>query len=286
MTYSLALFSQDRLIIATAIPTISDHFHDVTSIGWYGSAYMLSNCALTLLYGKCYALFDAKSTYIGAVLLFEIGSAVCGSAPTSVAFILGRVIAGVGASGIVTGAVMIMVFSMPLAKRPLYQGLFGLVFGLASAVGPLLGGAFTSGPTTWRWCFYINLPLAGVALAGIVFLLHVPPSIEAAAPLSLRQKIFQLDLIGTGAFVPGVVCLLLALQWGGIVYPWSNGRIVALLVLAGVLLVVFVMVQVLRPDTATVPPRVFGQRSVYSVTFVSLCTGAHQMTFGKSRLQL
>jgi len=99
------LFLQDRLIIATAIPEITNTFNSVTDIGWYGSAFLLTNCAFQLVFGKLFAIFSVKGTFLTAVVLFEIGSAVCGAAPNSTAFIIGRAIAGVGAAGIMSGTV-------------------------------------------------------------------------------------------------------------------------------------------------------------------------------------
>ncbi len=111
---------------------------------------------------------------------------------------------------------MCIVYIVPLSQRPKIQGAFGALFGIASIVGPLLGGAFTSN-VTWRWCFYINLPIGGVAMLVIALFLEAPPRDDAKLPLG--KKILKLDLLGTSLLIPGVVCLLLALQWGGPKYP-------------------------------------------------------------------
>ena len=110
-----------------------------------------------LLFGKNYTFYSIKMVFLSAIGLFEIGSAICGAAPNSTAFIVGRAIAGLGSSGIFGGAIVIMVHTTPLAKRPMYQGLFGAVFGIASVVGPLLGGAFTQ-YVSWRWCKFNLYP--------------------------------------------------------------------------------------------------------------------------------
>ncbi len=109
-------------------------------------------------------------------------------------------------------------YAVPLHKRPMYQGLFGAVFGLSSVIGPLLGGAFTT-KVTWRWCFYINLPFGAIAMVFIFLLLDIPE--RETTKLPLLKKIMQLDLYGTAAILPGCVCLLLALQWGGLTYQVS-----------------------------------------------------------------
>ncbi|KAF4831765.1 Efflux pump aflT [Colletotrichum siamense] len=271
---SMFLVSLDRLIITTAIPKITDEFDSVTDVGWYGSVFLLTTCAFQLLFGKIYSFYSIKATFLVSVLLFEVGSAICGAAPSSDVFIFGRALAGVGSAGILTGVIIVIVHAVPLHKRPMYQGMFGAVFGIASIIGPLVGGAFTT-RLTWRWCFYINLPFGGVAALVIVFLLKLPD--REASTLSTKAKLAQLDFYGTSVLIPGTVCLLLALQWGGLTYAWNNGRIVALLVLACVLLLGFVMVQIFLPKTATIPPKVFKQRSILAGVFATFCIGSQNM---------
>ncbi|CAN8095623.1 unnamed protein product [Discula destructiva] len=271
---SMFLVALDRLIISTAIPQITDDFHSATDIGWYGSAYMLTNAAFQLSFGKLYTFYSVKTVFLSAVALFEIGSAICGAAPSSTAFIVGRAISGIGSAGIMSGAIVVIVYAVPLPRRPMFQGLFGAVFGLASVIGPLLGGAFTT-KISWRWCFYINLPFGAVAAVFIFFLLNVAD--RSTVHASTRDKLAQMDFLGLFFFVPAVVCLLLALQWGGSTYAWGSARIIALLVLAAVLSVAFVAVQILRPATATVPPRIFMQRSVIAGLCATFTIGASMM---------
>lgn len=112
-------------------------------MGWYGSAYMLTGCTTQLLVGRLYTFYSQKVVYLSSLFLFELGSAICGAAPNSIVFIVGRAIAGLGSGGVFTGAIILMIPLVPLRKRPIFQGLGGALFGIASVVGPLLGGAFT-----------------------------------------------------------------------------------------------------------------------------------------------
>ncbi|KAH1398584.1 hypothetical protein KXX49_003173 [Aspergillus fumigatus] len=269
------LVSLDRLIISPAIPQITDEFHSAGDIGWYGTAYLLTNCAFQLLFGKVYTVFSIKATFMTSIVLFEVGSALCGAAPNSIGFILGRAIAGLGSGGIFAGALTVIVYALPLHKRPKYQGAFGAVFGVASVAGPLVGGAFTTN-VTWRWCFYINLPLGAVVIA-TTLLFEIPD--HQNAPKPLKGKLRQLNGLGVLTIMPGVVCLCLALQWGGSQYAWGEGRIVALLVLTFLCLIAFVLIQVWKPEQATLPPRVFLQRSIASGFWASCCFGAHMIVF-------
>ncbi|KAF4253519.1 hypothetical protein KXW98_006495 [Aspergillus fumigatus] len=270
------LVSLDRLIISPAIPQITDEFHSAGDIGWYGTAYLLTNCAFQLLFGKVYTVFSIKATFMTSIVLFEVGSALCGAAPNSIGFILGRAIAGLGSGGIFAGALTVIVYALPLHKRPKYQGAFGAVFGVASVAGPLVGGAFTTN-VTWRWCFYINLPLGAVVIATTLLFFEIPD--HQNAPKPLKGKLRQLNGLGVLTIMPGVVCLCLALQWGGSQYAWGEGRIVALLVLTFLCLIAFVLIQVWKPEQATLPPRVFLQRSIASGFWASCCFGAHMIVF-------
>lgn len=264
----------DNTIISTAIPKITDHFHALDDVGWYASAYLLTTCALQLMWRKLYTFYPIKWTYITALFLFEIGTLICAIAPSSTIFIVGRAIAGAGGGGIGTGSFLLIAHYVPVHKRSILVGLVGTVYALGSIAGPLVGGALTDNPNlTWRWCFYINLPLGGFAIAVIFFFLTLPSSNEGDR-ISFREQLRQMDLPGTFLIMSGVVCLLLALQWGGTTYPWQNGRIIALLVLACLLLIGFVIVQVFSGDRATVPARVFLQRNIWSSALFCSCVSA------------
>ncbi|KAF1835106.1 MFS general substrate transporter [Decorospora gaudefroyi] len=275
---SIFLVALDRTIIGPAIPAITNEFNSIGDIGWYGSAYMLTAAGFILLYGRVYTFFPTKPVFLSGIFLFEAGSVVCGAAQTSTTLIIGRAVAGLGSSGIFTGAILIMLNTVPLAKRPMLQSLFGACFGVASVAGPLLGGAFTGmSAAGWRWCFYINLPLGGLTVVVVCFLLKVE---EQKPKLSTwKETVKHLDPLGTTLFLPSITCLLLALEWGAADHPWSSPRLIALLVVFAVLLVAFVTWQYFtRNTTATVPARIVLQRSVAFGGASQFCVGATMLT--------
>ncbi|KAK3988686.1 MFS transporter [Cladorrhinum sp. PSN332] len=271
---SVFLMALDQSIIATAIPKITGRFNSIEDVGWYGSAYLLTTAALQLQFGKLYTFLSIKWTFLGAIGVFELGSLLCGVARSSTMLILGRAIAGVGAAGIFSGAVLILANSVPLARRPAYTGLIASMYGISSITGPLLGGAFTD-KVSWRWCFLINLPVGGIAIVCIALFFPDPKrEIGVSASETWLQRIDRFDPVGTVLFMPGVVCLLLALQWGGLRYAWGSGRIIALFALAGVLLLAFCAVQVWRQENATVPPRILHNRTVWASVIYAFALGA------------
>ncbi|KAI4650396.1 hypothetical protein J4E93_002752 [Alternaria ventricosa] len=267
------LVALDRMIIATAIPAITNTYGTIADIGWYGSGYMLTCAIFNPLFGKIYQLYDTKWTFLVSIFLFEVGSALCGAAPTSVVLIVGRAVAGIGAAGLQCGAVMIIVPLVPLRRRPIFTSFLGLAFGVSSVLGPFIGGTFTDNPTlTWRWCFYINLPIGALTFACVFFFLHLPSAPKEK--LSILVQLKRLDPIGLLFFVPSMVCLILALQWGGTTDPWSAPRIIGLLVTFAVTFIAFLVVEFTMPDTAMAPPRVILNRSMGgAMLFVFLLAG-------------
>jgi EmrB/QacA subfamily drug resistance transporter len=270
------LVALDRTITGVAIPQITNQFHSTDDIGWYGSVYMVTTCGFVCFFGRVYTLFSSKWIFLSGVIVFEIGSALCGAAPNSIALIVGRAISGVGAAAIFTGSIVIMVHTVPLQRRPLYTSLFGACFGVSSVAGPLLGGAFTGSKATWRWCFYINLPLGAITVAALVFFLHIPAQKQQ---LSVKDRLASLDPVGSVLLLSSITCLLLALQWGGSKYAWSEWRVIVLLVLFAVLTLLFIWLQYATQNTtASIPARIIRQRSVFVGAFYQFLAGAVLMT--------
>lgn len=263
----------DNTIISTAVPRITHDFHSIDDVGWYAAIYPLMSCAFQPSYGKIYTLFSSKLVFLAALLIFEIGSVVCATAPNSHVFILGRALAGLGSAGIQAGTTLILAECVPLRQRPTWNSIIGSIFAVGSVVGPLLGGAF-SDSTTWRWCFYINLPIGGAVMVFIAFFYDGSRGGKRAFKSTrFRSQIARFDLAGTFTFVSATICLLLALSWGGTTYAWDNARIIALLTVAGVLFCSFVGVEYWRKDSAIIPLRLLRRRSISAAIWFGLCLG-------------
>lgn len=223
--------------------------------------------------GKIYRQYDPKWVFIATFLLFEIGSVICATAQNSVTFIVGRAIAGLGSGGSATGMMTIMVYIIPLHKRPMYQAIGGLSIGFTSVLGPLIGGAFTTN-VSWRWCFYINLCVGMPFIGYLAFFLKLP-NIPKREKISFREQTRKLDPVGTIIFIGGVTSLLLAVQWGGTAYPWNDGRIISLFVVFGVSTPIFVWIQYRAGDDASMPLRIITQRTVaLATTYATLIGGS------------
>ncbi|KAJ5673931.1 MFS general substrate transporter [Penicillium macrosclerotiorum] len=219
LALGLALFlvALDMTIISTAIPSITKEFHSIDSQGWYGSAFFLTDGATQASWGKIYRFFPLKICFIISMAVFEAGSLICALANWPIMLIVGRAIAGVGAAGVASGAYTILAVSAAPRIRGSLTAIFGMSYAFASFVGPLLGGVFTT-ETTWRWCFWINLPIGGLALAAILFLFTPPvgPKPEPATWISIFK---QVDLTGVMLLTSTMICYLLAMEWGVLSSP-------------------------------------------------------------------
>ena len=165
-----------------------------------------------------------------------------------------------GGAGIASGVYTIIAFAVPPEKRPTFTGLLGASYGCASVIGPLLGGVFTS-HATWRWCFYVNLPLGG-ASAAVVFLLFHAPAHSKPAKASWQEKILQMDPLGTFTIMAAIVCFLLALQWGGVTKAWSDSSVIGTLVGFALLLIVFGGIEWYMGDRAIIQGALLGRREI------------------------
>ncbi|KAK3389374.1 putative MFS multidrug transporter [Podospora didyma] len=262
------LMTLDQTILATvsgalAIPYITDEFHSLLDVGWYASAFQISNAALQPLTGKVYSRMNIKWTFLSFFLIFEIGSAVCGAAQSSIMLIIGRAIAGLGSSGLMNGALTILANAVPPQKQPGYIGLSLAIAQLGIVAGPLVGGALTE-YASWRWCFYINLPLA-VCVVPVFLLMHIPEQVAKPKWTTVLKRPFQeFDLVGFALFAPAAIMFFLALQYGGNQFAWGSATVIGLFVGAGATFGVWIGWDVYRGEDAMVPISVLRNRRVWA----------------------
>ncbi|KAK6225688.1 major facilitator superfamily transporter [Colletotrichum tabaci] len=260
----------DEGIIATAIPRITDDFGSLTDVGWYGSAYQMTLCAFQLVFGRLYNQFSIKTVFLASLAVFELGSLVCAVSPSSTAFVAGRAVAGLGASGLQSGCMVLISATLPAKQLPMYVGAIGMVYGVAAVLGPVVGGVITNSRLTWRWCFYINLPIAVPPAVATLFLVKSPPPTDEQRRPWL-EKIRGLDYLGMVLLLPGITSLLLALQFGGALFAWDDRRTIACFVVSGVLVVGFVVEQWWMGEKALVPPRLATMRVVAFGALFGFC---------------
>ncbi|OAA70101.1 Major facilitator superfamily domain, general substrate transporter [Akanthomyces lecanii RCEF 1005] len=219
------LYGLDTTIAADVQAQAYESLGHIENLPWIGLAFPMASAAMILPLGRAYGLIDVKALVIASVCLFEIGSAICGAAPTSNALIVGRAVAGIGGAGMYLGALTYMTsFSTP-QEAPIYNALTGLSWGVGCILGPVIGGAFSVSSATWRWAFYINLPLAGFILPVYIFFV---PGRNPRPDLKVLPKLKEIDWIGTSLFAATVVLFMIVLTFGGSTFAWKSGGSIAL----------------------------------------------------------
>jgi EmrB/QacA subfamily drug resistance transporter len=224
----LLLASLDQTIVATALPTIVGELGGLEHLSWVVTAYLLASTVTGPLYGKFGDLYGRKIVLQIAIVIFLVGSALCGIAQNMPQLIAFRAVQGLGAGGLIVTSIAVVGDIIPPRDRGRYQGLFGAVFGLSTIVGPLLGGFFVDN-LSWRWIFYVNLPIGAVALFVIGAVFHTRTT----------RVEHDIDYLGASLLAGGLSCVVLFTSLGGTTFAWDSPESTTLLVLAIVLLVAF-----------------------------------------------
>ncbi|KAK1485980.1 major facilitator superfamily transporter [Colletotrichum tamarilloi] len=267
------LVALDMSIIATAIPKITREFQSLDQVGWYGSGFLLTLAGFVSLWGKAFKHASIKWVFLSAVVVFELGSLICGVAQNSTTLIVGRAIQGFGGAGMTSGVYLIVSVSVVQKLVPAFLGLLSGIFSVASVVGPLLGGAFTD-RLTWRWCFYINLIVGAPSILFLAFF-YKPPAHHKIEPIGWKDFIYTLDLPGVAVVLGGLTCFILAIEYGGVTKAWNSGTVIGLLVAFGVLVIVFIVLEWYQGDRALLVGRLMKRRTIAAcAVFVSILFSA------------
>lgn len=265
---ALALASLDQNIVGIALPVIVSDLGGLAHLSWVVTAFLVTSTATTPLYGKLSDMYGRKPLFIIAIVIFLAGSSFCGLATSMTQLILFRGIQGLGAGGLITLAQTTIADLVPPRERGRYQGLFGAVFGFSSVAGPLLGG-FITDALSWRWIFYINLPVGLLALALIGFGFHRPHH-------AVTHKV---DYAGAILLTAATVCMLMVLTWGGVQYGWTSPVIAGLSLAVCVLVVLLVRVE-RRSSEPILSPHIFHNKvfviatAVMGLTFMGIFSAA------------
>lgn len=257
----MLLAALDQTIVSTALPTIVSELGGLDHLSWVVTAYLLAATAATPLWGKLGDQYGRKKLFQTAIVIFLIGSALCGVAQNMPQLIGFRALQGLGGGGLMVLSMAIVGDLVTPRERGKYQGLFGAVFGVTSVLGPLLGGFFTE-HLSWRWVFYINLPIGVVALVVIAAVLHIP----------VHREKHTIDYLGTFLIASVATALVLVASLGGTTWAWGSPQIIALAVLAVVLLVAFIAVE-RRAVEPVLPLKLFRIKTFSLVAVISFVIG-------------
>ncbi|KAI1765635.1 major facilitator superfamily domain-containing protein [Hypoxylon sp. FL1150] len=277
VTLGVLLISFNATALGTAIPAITVEFNTVDDVGWYSSSYLIANCVMVPFVGKLYRSFRIKVVFVTFIAIFEIGSLIAALSTSSMMLIIARAISGIGGSGILNGGSTIVAATVPIAERSFLNSIILGCFALGQAAGPLIGGALTQG-ITWRWCFYINLPIGGLVIFLFVFVVRLPIPTLLKKKMSLLERVLDIDLVGFVGVAAASTMLLTGLQWGGTEFPWNSAIIIGLICGGVATFAVAGGWLVYKGESALLPPRLLRNRINIMITITSFAQSGGTLT--------
>ncbi|XP_014553264.1 hypothetical protein COCVIDRAFT_108168 [Bipolaris victoriae FI3] len=255
LAVAILLVALDVTIVTTALPTISEQFKSAAGYTWIGTAYLIAQSAAAPIWGKVSDIFGRKPVLLLTNAIFFVGSLLAGVAVDMDMLIAARVIQGIGGGGLTILVNITISDLFSVRDRGAYYGMIGGVWALASSLGPVVGGLFTQ-KVSWRWCFYINLPLDGLAFFILFFFLDV-----RTPKTPLREGLKAVDWLGSLAMVGGVIMLLLGLEFGGITHPWDSATVLCLIIFGAVVIGIFFLIEWRVAPYPLMPLDLFSKRS-------------------------
>ncbi|PVV02672.1 hypothetical protein BB560_002870 [Smittium megazygosporum] len=265
----LAIFiaGLDNTILATSLPTISNHFNDFTKSSWIITANLVTTTCFQPLYGKISDIFGHREAFILAIAIFIISSIISGLAQSITMLICSRALSGIGGAGITVMVQIIISQIISLRERGKYSGFIGVSWGLSSVVGPLLGGYFTD-KVSWRWCFFINVPIGVITGTAVLILIKLPHPQG-----TWKSKVKRIDFVGITLLLIGLILILLALNFGGVKFAWNSAPTICLLVFGVVIIAAFAYHQYRYPPEPIIPVRMLSIRNFWAVISAQFCLG-------------
>ncbi|GJE94802.1 MFS general substrate transporter [Phanerochaete sordida] len=267
LSVALACSFLDQTIIATALPRIASDLHSGRESSWVATAYLLTSLSFTPLYGRWSDVFGRKIVLLVSLFVFLVFSLACALAQTMIQLIIFRAFQGIGGGAIITMVLIIVSDIVSLKDRGKYQGINEAVIALSNGFGPVIGGLFAE-YTTWRWAFWINLPLGGIAIAVGIWLLPLK-KVHGA----MREKLVQIDYVGSFLTIASSILLLLGLNWGGVTYPWGSAPVLVPLLLGGAVFALFLFWEARFAKLPIIPVHIFKVKTVSGVYIATMMNG-------------
>ncbi|TIA87123.1 hypothetical protein E3P99_03372 [Wallemia hederae] len=270
---AIFLAALDSTIVATALPSISAELQmSSAEYSWVGSAFMMCSTAVIPLVARIGSIIGEKVVFIVGILVFLLGSGLCGGAKTGFWLCIARGVQGLGGGTILSSVQIIISLITKLENRGKYSGLIGSVWGIASVLGPLIGGAFTEN-VNWNWCFWVNLPIGGAVLVALTWFLKLNPTDRP----QWKDVLKQFDFVGLFLIIAGAVCLILGFSFASTDGFQAPG-VIALIVVGGVLIIVFGVWEMYTTKVAIVPPRLFKTMTTTSILIGNFAHAVNYMT--------